>query len=112
MTTRTGGAAERSKSMNKEYWDAILMRAWHAVWETAGATLPASIIITPAMIEHFDWKVVYVVLGWALTAIVAGGLSVVKSLAAGVPEAEYTKVVEPTEHEEAAEPMACDKEAE
>lgn len=23
--------------MNKEYWKAILMRAWHAVWETAAA---------------------------------------------------------------------------
>lgn len=98
--------------MNKEYWKAILMRAWHAVWETAGATLPASIIITPELIEHFNWKVIYVVLAWAAQALLAGGFSIVKSLAAGVPEAEYTKVVEPTEHEEAAEPMACDKEAE
>lgn len=98
--------------MNKEYWNAILMRAWHAVWETAGATLPASIIITPAMIEQFDWKLLYVVVAWAATALIAGGLSVVKSLAAGVPEAELLKVVEPTEHEEKQEPMLCDREAE
>lgn len=98
--------------MNKEYWKAILMRAWHAVWETAAATLPGSVIITPAMIEHFDWKILYVALAWALQALLAGGFSIVKSLSAGVPEAEYTMVVEPTEHEEAEEPMACDKEAE
>lgn len=71
---------------SSDYWKAIFMRAWHAVWETAAATLPASIIITPAMIEHFDCKVFYVVLAWIATALMAGVFSIVKSLAAGVPE--------------------------
>ena len=79
--------------MNKEYWKAILMRAWHAIWETAGATLPASIIITPAMIEHFDCKVFYVVLAWAATALLAGVFSIIKSLAAGVPEVQLAQTL-------------------
>lgn len=79
--------------MNKEYWKAILMRAWHAVWETAGATLPASIVITPAMIEHFDCKIFLVVLAWAATALLAGVFSIVKSLAAGVPEVQLAQTL-------------------
>lgn len=75
--------------MDKKYWNAVLMRAWHAVWETAAATLPTTIVITPAMIEHFDSSVFVVILAWIATALVAGCCSIVKSLAAGVPEAEY-----------------------
>lgn len=74
------------KQMNKEYWRPILIRAWHAVWETAAATLPATIVITPAMIEHFDIKWLLAVAAWAATALVAGAFSIVKSLAVGVPE--------------------------
>ena len=73
--------------MNKEYWRPILIRARHAVWETAAATLPATILITPAMIEHFDIKWLLAVAAWAATALVAGAFSIVKSLAVGVPEA-------------------------
>ena len=76
--------------MNKDYWKAILMRAWHAVWETAAATLPTTIVITPAMIKEFDISTLVVVLAWFLTAIVAGVCSIIKSLAAGIPEAQPT----------------------
>ena len=74
--------------MTKDYWKKILIRAWHAVWETAAATLPATIVITPAMIEHFDKSVLVAVAAWMATAIVAGAVSVVKSLAIGIPEAK------------------------
>lgn len=76
--------------MNKEYWKAILMRAWHAVWETAAATLPTTIVITPAMIKEFDASTFIVVLAWLLTALAAGVFSIIKSLAAGIPEAQLT----------------------
>ena len=79
--------------MNKEYWKAILMRAWHAVWETAAATLPATFVITPAMIEHFDKSVLVVVLAWFLTALGAGVISIIKSLAVGVPEVELAETL-------------------
>ena len=79
---------------DKEYWKAILMRAWHAVWETAAATLPTTIVITPAMIEHFDISILIAVLAWVLTALVAGVISIIKSLAVGVPEADYQQSLE------------------
>lgn len=102
--------------MDKKFWQALLSRAEHAIWQSAVSTLPATIVITPAMIEHFNLEtakgVLYIVLAWAGTAILAGVLSAVKSMKVGMPEVELLKEVEPTEHEEAAEPMACDKEAE
>lgn len=81
--------------MNKQFWKAVLMRAWHAVWETASATLPATVVITPAMIEHFDKSIFIAIAAWFGTALLAGFVSIVKSLAVGVPEAtcaEYTSV--------------------
>lgn len=74
--------------MKRDYWIKILIRAWHAVWETAAATLPATIVITPAMIEHFEKNTFLVIAAWAATALVAGGVSIIKSLAIGIPEAE------------------------
>lgn len=74
--------------MSKDYWIKILIRAWHAVWETAAATLPATIVITPEMIRHFDVSILVAVAAWMATAIVAGAVSIVKSLAIGIPEAE------------------------
>ena len=74
--------------MNKDYWKKILIRAWHAVWETASATLPATIVITPEMIKHFDINILIAVAAWMGTALIAGAVSIVKSLAIGIPEAE------------------------
>lgn len=73
------------------------MRAVHAIWETAGATLPASFVVTPAMIEQFNWKVVYVVLGWVATVLLAGVLSLAKSIFNGVPEVKCSKKKKETE---------------
>lgn len=74
--------------MTKDYWKKILIRAWHAVWETAAATLPATIVITPAMIEHFDKSLLVAVAAWLATALAAGVVSIIKSLAIGIPEAK------------------------
>lgn len=82
--------------MTKDYWNKILIRAWHAVWETAAATLPATIVITPAMIEHFEKSQLLVLAAWAATAIIAGAVSIIKSLAIGIPEADIEL---PTEDE-------------
>lgn len=103
--------------MNKEYWRPILIRAWHAVWETAAATLPATIVITPAMIQEFDKSLLLCIAAWAATALVAGGVSIIKSLAIGIPEADLpgaeideTDYIEETTAEEPD--LDPDKEAE
>lgn len=74
--------------MNKDYWKKILIRAWHAVWETAAATLPATIVITPEMIKHFDINILIAAAAWMATALISGAVSIIKSLAIGIPEAE------------------------
>lgn len=78
--------------MDKEFWQALLMRSIHAIWETAVSTLPATIVITPAMIEHFNLEkalgIFYVVLAWALTSVFSGVLSAIKSAKAGMPEVD------------------------
>lgn len=81
--------------MNKDFWKALFMRAIHAVWETAVSTMPAAIIITPAMIEHFDLDTAkgyfYIVTAWLLTAVLSGVLSAIKSAKAGMPEVSYAE---------------------
>lgn len=83
--------------MNKDYWKALFMRAIHAVWETAVSTMPAAIIITPAMIEHFDLDTAkgyfYIVTAWLLTAVFSGVLSAIKSAKAGMPEAQLAETL-------------------
>lgn len=95
--------------MTKEFWKALLMRSIHAIWETAVSTLPATIVITPAMIEHFNLDtalgIFYVVLAWALTAIFSGFLSAAKSMKVGMPEVQLSETLyaldnEPDEDEE------------
>lgn len=83
--------------MNKDFWKALFMRAIHAVWETAVSTMPAAIIITPAMIEHFDLDTAkgyfYIVTAWLLTAVFSGVLSAIKSAKAGMPEAQLAETL-------------------
>lgn len=95
--------------MSKEFWKALLMRSIHAVWETAVATLPAAIVVTPAMIAQFNWEtamgIFYAVAAWALSAIFAGVLSAAKSMKVGMPEVQLSETLyaldnEPDEEDE------------
>ena len=83
--------------MNKEFWKALFMRSVHAVWETAVAAAPAAIVITPAMIEHFDMTtakgVFCTVVAWALTSLFSGVLSAAKSMKVGMPEVALTETL-------------------
>lgn len=89
--------------MTKEFWKALLNRAIHAVWETAVSTLPATIVITPAMIEHFDWEqakgIFYIFVAWALTSVFAGVLSAIKSAKVGMPEVGYAEHIHMSKEE-------------
>lgn len=77
----------RRDTMNK-FWKAALIRALRTVAQNLASTLPTTLIITPAMVEKADWKVVYIVLAWLLTGLLGGVASLLTSIATGLPEAK------------------------
>ena len=95
--------------MTKDFWKATGIRALKTVCQTLSAMLPVGYVVTPAIVQALDWTVMYVVLAWLGTGLLAGLASVLTSIATGLPEVEFNKKVEPTEYEEE---MLCDKEAE
>ena len=73
---------------SKDFLKKALIRALHTVWEALAATIPAGVVITREMIVGADWKgLALTVLGWIATALLAGVVSFVKSMAVGMPEA-------------------------
>ena len=63
--------------MNKEFWKCALNRAIRTVAQTAIATIG-----TNALLSQIDWRVV------ASASAVAGILSILTSVATGLPEVE------------------------
>ena len=66
--------------MTKEFWKAALIRAVRTVCQTAVATIGTS-----AMLSEINWLAV------ASTAAVAGILSILNSVATGLPECSAKK---------------------
>lgn len=64
--------------MNKLFWKATAVRALRTVCQAAIALIPASALIT-----EVDWLLV------ASASILAGIVSVLTSIATGLPEVEY-----------------------
>lgn len=74
--------------MNKEFWKAALIRAFRTVCQTLGSTLPVGIVITPVMVQHADWTILYAVIAWLGTGLLNGVASLLTSIATGLPEAK------------------------
>ena len=68
--------------MSKEFWKATGIRALRTVCQTAVATIGTAIVVT-----EVDWK--YVI----SASVLAGVLSVLTSIATGLPEVEYAEHV-------------------
>ena len=79
--------------MDKKVWKAALIRAMHAFWQTLAAVVPVGVVVTPAMIKELDWNILYVVLAWLATALIASVFSFIKSMAAGMPEVQLEKTL-------------------
>lgn len=77
-----------------EFWKATFNRAIRTVCQVLSSTVPAGLAITPTMIETFNIGYVYVILGWLGTGLLGGLLSIITSIATGLPEVdpaiEYT----------------------
>lgn len=79
--------------MDKDFVKAALIRAIHTFWQTLASLLPVGVVITPTMLKEADWSIVWVVLAWIATALLAGVISFIKSMAVGVPEAALAKTL-------------------
>ena len=73
---------------DKKWWKQAGNRAIRTVIQSLASTLPVGIVITPAMIQEASGNIVYIVLGWLGTAVLAGVSSLLTSLVAGMPEEE------------------------
>lgn len=72
--------------MNKEFWKAALIRAGRTVAQVLVGTIPAGFVVTPTMIKNADWTVLYAILAWLATGIFTGAMSILNSIATGLPE--------------------------
>ena len=65
---------------------AALIRALWTAGETLVSTLPAGVVITPAMIQSLDWTFLYVILAWLGTGALSFVITFFKCLKTGLPE--------------------------
>ena len=73
--------------MNRKFWKCTMIRALRTVCQSLASTLPVGFVITPVMVESADWSILYVIVAWIGTGILAGVASILTSIATGLPEA-------------------------
>lgn len=71
---------------NKEFRDAAIGRAVRTICQSLSSNIPVGLVITPVMIEKANWSVLYIVIAWLLTGLVAGFASLLTSISKGLPE--------------------------
>lgn len=71
----------------KLWFKAASVRALKTVAQSLASTLPVGLIVTPVMIENASWSLLYVILAWLATGLLAGVASLLTSLS-GLPEVE------------------------
>ena len=74
--------------MNKAFWKAALTRALRTISQVLISTIPVGLAITPDMIKSANWQILYVVLAWLGTGLLAGLTSILEAIATGLPEVE------------------------
>lgn len=77
--------------MTKDFWRCALIRALRTVAQNLASTIPAGLIITAEMVEHANWKIIYVIIAWLLTGLLGGVASILTSIKTGLPEVEMKK---------------------
>ena len=71
----------------KKWFRAAGIRALRTVAQSLASTLPVGFIITPVMIQSASWTILYAVLAWLATGLLAGLASLLTSLS-GLPQVE------------------------
>ena len=67
---------------------AALIRALYTICESLSSNLPIGCIITPVMIQTFDWSILYVIAAWLGTALLAGFIAFFRAITRGLPEVD------------------------
>ena len=73
---------------NTEFWKSALIRALRTICQSLASTLPVGFVITPMMVQEANWTMVYVILAWLGTGLLAGLTSILMSIATGLPEVD------------------------
>lgn len=71
------------------FWRATLIRSVRTFCQALASMLPVGTVITPVMIQALDWSILYVILAWLGTGLLAGLAAALTAIATGLPEVEY-----------------------
>lgn len=80
----------------KKWLKAAAIRAIRTVAQTLASTLPVGFVITPVMVQDANWSILYIILAWLGTGLLAGVASILTSLA-GLPELKEQETIEEKE---------------
>ena len=72
--------------MKKELIKAAWVRCYRTFFQVLYMNIPTGIVITPAMIEHFDNGLIYTILAWLATAVLTALGSFIQGVLGGLPE--------------------------
>lgn len=75
--------------MNKEFWRCALIRAARTFCQSLSSNIPIGMVITPVMIETLDISFLYCILAWLATGLLGAVLSILTSIATGLPEVDH-----------------------
>ena len=65
-----------------------LVRSLRTLCQALVMTLPAGTVITPALIQSFDWSFLFVILAWLLNAMLIAFGTFLTCMVGGLPEAD------------------------
>lgn len=77
-------------SKQQAWWKAARVRAIKTICQTLGSTIPAGFVITPVMVENANWNMLYVIMAWLATGLLAGVGSLLTSFK-GLPECKESE---------------------
>lgn len=72
--------------MRKELIKAAWVRCYRTFFQVLYMNIPTGVVITPAMIRHFDNGLLYTVLAWLATAVLTALGSFLQGILGGLPE--------------------------
>lgn len=87
--------------MTKEFWKAALIRALRTVAQTLVGAVPTGVVVTVQMVKSVDINALWAVVAWLATGLLAGAMSILTSIANGLPEVKSVKIADKEDAEHA-----------